>query len=541
MGFNLGAALSGAAEGASDTYFKLKKQKREDEEMQQRKEVHEAFKREQAENAELKALAGETYGRVDQPESFRTAGGAMGPQLESAQTALPANAAEAFPAQKMYSRDQAMKDFQSRAMGINPAKAMEYETKGLQNQSARQNLKKGEYELTSLERSARLDSAFESYMAETHKKLTGMRQDIQGTFDTDGMNGLVKKYGSDFKDATGNSVALVGNALVIKDPKGKVIGQPVTRPEDAVNALSNVIGQKAMQSSLDGMLQKGLFRNSAEMLSYFKDRNTMETQTSNAQSQRMSAMASQTSANASAQNAATQASVAPSIISQNTAQAAMYNAHAGVYNQTLKVAETNKEARDAMQPFLDDIAKLPDPNGKDRAEFDRLSMKAMAAGATKSADIKGLFESAKRADKSNAPEVDPEAKKAAYKELSEVGTDPKAIKAVMDKWEMVFGPNETTKAVMAAEARRKASQGNPVAPAPAAAPAAAPTAIPTAAAPPAAPVAALPASAPPVTKSTAYGKTGYQIKGVVGVFSSPQEAQAAWAQKYAPKAPAMFD
>jgi len=157
MGFNLGAALSGAAEGASDTYFKLKKQKREDEEMQQRKEVHEAFKREQAENEQLKALAGETYGRVDQPESFRTAGGAMGPQLESAQTALPANAAEAFPAQKMYSRDQAMKDFQSRAMGINPTKAMEYETKGLQNQSARQNLKKGEYELTSLERSARLD------------------------------------------------------------------------------------------------------------------------------------------------------------------------------------------------------------------------------------------------------------------------------------------------------------------------------------------------------------------------------------------------
>jgi hypothetical protein len=44
-----------------------------------------------------------------------------------------------------------------------------------------------------------------------------------------------------------------------------------------------------------------------------------------------------------------------------------------------------------------------------------------------------------------------------------------------------------------------------------------------------------------VTKSTAYGKTGYQIKGVIGVFSSPQEAQAAWAQKYAPKAPAMFD
>jgi hypothetical protein len=437
-----------------------------------------------------------------------------------------------------------MKDFTTRAMGINPTKAMDYETKALQNQGARQNLKKGEnelkkgeYELTSLERSARLDSAFESYMAETNKKLVGVRQDIQSTFDTDGINGLVKKYGSDFRDATGNSVALVGNALVIKDSKGKVIGQPVTRPEDAVNALSNVIGQKAMQASLDGMITKGLFRNSAELMSYFKDRNAMENQTSNAQSQRISALASQTSANASAQNAATQASIAPSTIAQNTAQAGMYNAHANVYNQTLEVAKTNKEARDAMQPFLDQIGALTDPNGKDRAEFDRLSMKAIAAGATKSADIKGLLEASKRADKSTAPEVDPEAKKAAYKELSEVGTDPKAIAAVKAKWSNVFGPTELDKAIAA-------KNKPPVAPAPAAASTETPTAIPTAAAPPAAPVApatALPTNIPPVTSSTIQGPKKYQIKGVVGVFSSPQEAQAAWAQKYAPKAPAMFD
>jgi len=540
MGFNLGAALGGAAEGASDTYFKLKKQQREDAEMQQRREVHDAWKREQAENDQLRALAGETLGRSDTPEAWRTAGGAMGPQLESAQTALPANAAEAFPAQKMYSRDQAMKEFTTRAMGINPTKAMEYETKGLQNQGARQNIKKGEYELTRLERDSRQDAAFETYMAETNKKLVGVRQDIQGTFDTDGMNGLVKKYGSDFRDATGNSVALVGNALVIKDSKGKVVGQPVTRPEDAVNALSNVIGQKAMQASLDGMITKGLFRNSAELMSYFKDRNAMENQTSSAQSQRISALASQTSANASAQNAATQASIASSTIAQNTAQAAMYNAHAGVYNQTLEVAKTNKEARDAMQPFLDQIGALTDPNGKDKAEFDRLSMKAIAAGATKSADIKNLLEASKRADKSIAPEVDPEAKKQAYQELREAGTDAKLIKAVKDKWEMVFGPNETTRAIMAAEERRKNQQPGPAA-APAAPAPATPTAIPTAAAPPTTPAAALPASAPPVTKSTAYGKTGYQIKGVIGVFKTPEEAQAAWAQKYAPKAPGMFD
>ena len=556
MGFNFGAALGGAAEGASDTYFKIKKQQREDAEMQQRKEIHDAWKKEQLENEQLKALAGETLGRSDTPEAWRTAGGAIGPaQPTSAQNtlandeyyrnmggrqsqaveenlgvALPkGNAAEMFPAQKMYGRDQAMKDFTTRAMGINPMKAMDYESKGLQNQSSRQAIEKGGYDIKALQRSAKQDEAFDTHMEETHKNLAGLRQTIQGTFDTDGMNGLVKKYSSEFKDATGNSVALVGNALVIKDSKGKVVGQPVTRPEDAVNALSNVIGKKQMESSLDAMVTKGMFRNSTEMMDYFTKRSTMRTQEATAAAATSNAQASMITAGAASQNAATHALIAPSTIAQNQAQAAMFAAHAGVYTQTLEVAKTNKEAREAMQPFIDQINALNDPSGKDKPEFDRLSMKAMAAGAAKSADIKGLLEASKRADKSVAPEVDPEAKKAAYKELSEVGTDPKAIAAVKAKWSNVFGPSALDKAI-AAKVKPPAEQ--PAAPA---------AAIPATNVAPAAPASALPNNVPIPTKTYANGISGYQVKGVIGVFKSPEEAQAAWAQKYAPKAPGMFD
>lgn len=454
MGFNFGAFAGGLAKSGVDTYTRLSEEERRDAEAKRQVDIHKAFLRNEQENERLSALSNETFGRVGQTDTSALSPREQdNPSVPDLQTGLP----QGFQA-KPYTAEQAAAEFKTRAMGINPLKAADYQAK-------LQGVRRGELELLSIERAAKQDKAFDTHMEETHKSLANMRQDIQGTFDTDGMNGLVKKYGSDFKDATGNSVALMGNALVIKDSKGKVVGQPVTRPEDAINALSNVLGKRAMEASLEGMVTKGLFRNSAELMDYFTKRNNMETQTSNAQSSRISALASQTSANASAQNAATQASIAPSTIAQNQAQAAMYTAHAGVYAQTLEVAKSNKEAREAMQPYLDKIAEITDPGSAEgRKEFERLSMQAMAAGAKKSSDIKGLLDSMKKADKSQLPEIDPKLKEAAYKEYSEAGTDPKALAAVKAKYPGVFGPSALDKAIA-----DKAKQSS----APAAAPAAA--------------------------------------------------------------------
>jgi len=51
----------------------------------------------------------------------------------------------------------------------------------------------------------------------------------------------------------------------------------------------------------------------------------------------------------------------------------------------------------------------------------------------------------------------------------------------------------------------------------------------------------LPTEAPAPIKSIAYGKTVYKMPGMLGGFDTPQQAQAAWAQKNAPRAPLSFN
>lgn len=529
MAFNLGAFAGGLAEAGSDSFYKYKEQERRDAEMKQRQEIHDAWKKEQAETEALKAAYGETLGRADTPEALRTAGGAMGLQPEGAQGALPAGAAAAFPAQKMYGRDQALQAYRNRVMGINPLKGAEILGK-------MQGLRKGELELESAERDAKFNQKFDAFNDQTHKMVFDLHHEIDDHIATNGLKGAVDKYAAAYKEATkGNTVALVGKEMVIKDKDGKVIGKS-SDPVQITNSLSEALEINLMTKRGNDMVKAGMFKNAHELQSFLKDRSTMQTQEATAAAATSNAQANMISARASAQNAGTQAQLAVSHAALYNAQAAMSNAHADLFKQSIKTAEGNTEAKAAMQPYLDKIADIKDPlSDEGRREVEKLTLQAVTAGAKHSSDMVKLLGELKKPDKSQAPEVDPEAKKAAYKELSEVGTDPKAIAAVKAKWSNVFGPTALDKAIA-----DRAKQAAPAAPAPAAP---APAAIPPASTAPTStvPAAALPANAPAVTKSTAYGKTGYQIKGVVGVFGSPQEAQAAWAQKYAPKAPASFD
>ena len=523
MGFNFGAFAGGLAKSGVDTYTRLSEEERRDAEAKRQADIHKAFLRNEQENERLSALSNETFGRVGQTDTSALSPREQdNPSVPDLQTGLP----QGFQA-KPYTDEQAAAEFKTRAMGINPLKAAEYQTR-------LQGVRKGELELSSIERAAKQDKAFDAHMDETHKKLAGMRQDIQGTFDTDGMNGLVKKYGSDFKDVTGNSVALVGNALIVKDSKGKVIGEPITRPEDAVNALSNVLGKKAMESSLDAMVTKGLFRNSTEMMDYFTKRNTMEAQTSNAQSSRITA-------NAAAQNAATSASIAPSTIALHNAQAGMATAHAGLFNQSLELAKSNKEAREAMQPFLDQITQIKDPSSAEgKKAIEDLSMKAIAAGAAKSADIKGLLDSIKKQPKepiSNKDIIDfvKEFGDAPSNEKDKKTGLPIPIRQLPPAKQKAYAEDFFQKGLGTGEQGELRSDVKPAPRTEATAPAK--TAIPTKTQP-AASSAAIPAGAPAPIKTVAYGKTGYKMPGMFGVYDTPEQAQAAWAQKNAPMAPA---
>jgi len=61
--------------------------------------------------------------------------------------------------------------------------------------------------------------------------------------------------------------------------------------------------------------------------------------------------------------------------------------------------------------------------------------------------VTGIINALKKADKSQAPEIDPKLKEAAYKEYSEAGTDPKALAAIKAKYPGVFGQSALDKAL----------------------------------------------------------------------------------------------
>jgi hypothetical protein len=195
----------------------------------------------------------------------------------------------------------------------------------------------------------------------------------------------------------------------------------------------------------------------------------------------------------------------------------------------VKLGNENREAGQAVKDALAKYEALSDSE-KAGEKGQAILIEGAFAAAKKTGDMTRIMDVLKKPDRST---VSAEMEKAAYALYNEAlaTNDPKRVAAVKAAYPQVFGPSALDKAL--ADKTKQPSQSA------APAPAATPTAIPTANAP--APAAALPASAPPVTKSTAYGKTGYQIKGVIGVFKSPEEAQAAWTQKFAPKAPAMFD
>ena len=65
-------------------------------------------------------------------EMYRNMGGRLSPEAERAMglpSPTPGDATKMFPAQKMYSADQAAAEFKTRAMGINPIKAAEYQSR----------------------------------------------------------------------------------------------------------------------------------------------------------------------------------------------------------------------------------------------------------------------------------------------------------------------------------------------------------------------------------------------------------------------------
>lgn len=386
-----------------------------------------AKRAERQREADIRTAGQETLGMAGKPVEYQ--GGAMGPQPEAAQTALRPDIATA-PA-KMYTEDQAQQDYLRRLRGLDVGKAQQFE--------------KGALELGELNRAARYSKNQELALGFNNsviQDLTEANGDAASVIE----KRFIPLYNADkldgFKD--GGRAKIVPSA--VGGDKSIVItykdGKQETMPADmkTLQELTNYTQDKMMRSSTP----ENYWKAKTQAL---EERKTAATESS--------AASSAISAGATAQNAATNAKQLDAQIKaglfeaqagQARASAASSTAHAAVYRNMAELYKSNKEAGEAVKPYLARYEALTDKE-RDGPAGQRILEEGALAAAKKSTDVTALINSLKKADKSKPPEVSPEAFKNAYQDLREAGNDTEAIKAVKKKWPMVFGESKLDKAI----------------------------------------------------------------------------------------------
>jgi hypothetical protein len=386
-----------------------------------------AKRAERQRETDIRTAGQETFGMVGKPVEYQ--GGEMGPQPEAAQTALRSDIATA-PA-KMYSEDRAQQDYLRRLRGLDVGKAQQFE--------------KGALELSGLQRGERYAKNQElalGFSNQVIKDVTEAKGDVGAVIEKT----FLPLYNADqlpgFKD--GGRAKLVPSAvggdksilITYKDGKEEVLPANMRTLEE----LTRYTQRKMIESSTPE--------------NYWKSR-TQDVAEKNAESQA-------TSAGAAATNAATSASELAQKIKSDLfgaearlkgaqatsafASAEQSRAHAGVYKNMVELANTNKEAGLAVKEALAKYEELTDAE-KSGPKGQQILTEGALAAAKKTGDITGIMNVLKKPDKSQAPEVDPKLKEAAYKEYSEAGTDPKALAAIKAKYPGVFGPSALDKAL----------------------------------------------------------------------------------------------
>ena len=448
-----------------DMYSSAERMKLAKEQQDWAREEAEAKRAERQLATDIRTAGQETLGMEGKPVEYLGGTGIdRGPQPAEAQTALRSDIATA-PA-KMYTSEQAQQDYLRRLRGLDVGKAQQYE--------------KGALELGELKRNARYAKNQElalGFSNQVIKDVTDAKGDVAAVIEKT----FLPLYNADklpgFKD--GGTAKIVPSA--VGGDKSIVItykdGKQETLPADmkTLEELTRYTQDKMMKSSSP--------ENYWKSKTYELDeRKTAATESSAASTAKSAeTQASELAQKIKADLFGAEARLKGAQTKSALASANQANAHAGVYNNMVKLANENREAGQVVKDALAKYEALSDAEKAGEKGQAILTEGALAA-AKKTGDITGILNVLKKPDKSQAPEIDPEAKKQAYQELREAGTDAAAVKAVKDKWEMVFGPNETTRAIRAAEERRKNSQTNPAAPAaaPAAPAPATPTALPTA-------------------------------------------------------------
>lgn len=510
------------------------------EQQQWAREEAEAKRKERQRQTDIDTAGSETFGRVGQPSAFMTAGGAMGPaQPTEAQNRLAddeyyrnmggrqsqaveenlgvalskGDAAKMFPKQEMYTQEQADKDYLRRLRGLSVKEAQQYE--------------KGALELGELQRGKRYADKQElalGFNEQVIKDLTAANGDAAAVIEKT----FLPLYNDDklpgFKD--GGKAKLVPSAL--GGDKSVVItykdGKQEMLPADL----------KTLQQ-LTGYTQDQMMRSSTPE-NFWKGKAQAVTER-NAASQEISANAAATNAKTNADKLAAdlKAGIPTAQAAEAWAKVRNYNADADLRAAQAKAMKEKTGlwqfvgTDDDGQPISYDrnTGNFARPDAqpiKNVDVFKRLSGEKVAKEPISNKDIIDYI------DKFGHQPSNEKDKKTG-KPIPINMLPPAQQKAYAEDF---FQKGSGTGGTGGLSTDVKPEARNPETPA-----VPAKSALPRPSRPAAA--SGLPAETPMPSRSVVYGKTVYKMPGMMAGFNTPEEAQAAWAQKNAPLAPQTFD
>jgi hypothetical protein len=444
-----------------------------------------------------------------------------------------------LPEKGLYTREQAIEDYATRLAKVDPDKALQAEMLGIQRKGALQNLDvgkqglaKGKLEIESLERDKRFNEEFDKTKQEWSKATFTLKQDVDKTFQTEGAAGVLKKYGKEFQKATGNTVQLVGNEIVVK--KGDQVVEKFGADQLAAR-MEPMLAMKTTQSFMDTMVSKGMFKSTDQAMNFLKIQSDMRNQGITADASMIKALADQ--------------ALVPSTAAKNTAAAAASTAMSKMTNLSM---ENRAEAGKLVEKW-NELTSEEQAGPKGLAlqrEFNMLNVKAGATvplvgtpRETKGGLMKVPVEQ-KKNDDGTYTAFAKDGGQALYNTINgeaiPLGMDATTYARVKqdasaNRVKLVAGEDNGRLVLKYQGADgefynnvKEASQAKAAPKKDTTAPAATSTA-------PAPVASAIPTEAPTPKSKVLYGKTKYTLPGVPGAYDTAEEAQAAWVRTNQPK------
>jgi hypothetical protein len=180
---------------------------------------------------------------------------------------------------------QKMDRFRQRALalGATPEAVQQYES--------------GNYQLANARRQFDFNSQYDALRNDWNKKFTGLHDDVMTTFSKDGINGVEKKFGTQFQEATGQPIKVMGDSIIVgsgKDAQKFPVAQ-------APALIENALKSHYTEGFANELASRGLFADPKDAIAYMQEQRKIGILQQNANSQATTAAAATRNAETSAE------------------------------------------------------------------------------------------------------------------------------------------------------------------------------------------------------------------------------------------------